>query len=376
MRVETITNDKGKKCIKRVPIFKLGIIRGFAYDAAWAERAKTRMQELAAGDYYPPIIIGHNGLSSEIAEKEALGFMKNIDYVLDPGNTTDDPRGTFYADMDDLSDYGEYVIKEKKYPSRSVEIQNERAEFSALALLGGTAPHFKFPQLELYKQAGGGEVFSCPDEILEFEEQSGAFKQFIDKLAEGIRAAFRSANPDQPPTPTTKTAQEAEMTDAEFKAKYGMTPDEMVTRMKEMDSGFVTKYGMTPDQMVTKLREQETQLADMQKTGLETAMTKFKTDLQGFAVSKAEQDSMIALVETHTGDKLALIAQLTGFAEKAAAGKLIVPLDETGGNPERKGKLDTSDDNAIYAEIKAYQAKNNCTFEEAKKAVFKQIKEA
>ena len=335
MRVETITNDKGKKCIKRVPIFKLGIIRGFAYDAAWAERAKTRMQELAAGDYYPPIIIGHNGLSSEIAEKEALGFMKNIDYVLDPGNTTDDPRGTFYADMDDLSDYGEYVIKEKKYPSRSVEIQNERAEFSALALLGGTAPHFKFPQLELYKQAGGGEVFSCPDEILEFEEQSGAFKQFIDKLAEGIRAAFRSANPDQPPTPTTKTAQEAEMTDAEFKAKYGMTPDEMVTRMKEMDSGFVTKYGMTPDQMVTKLREQETQLADMQKTGLETAMTKFKTDLQGFAVSKAEQDSMIALVETHTGDKLALIAQLTGFAEKAAAGKLIVPLDETGGNPER-----------------------------------------
>lgn len=375
MRVQAITKENGRTTIKRIPIFKLGNIRGFMYDAAWAERAKQRMQELAQGEYYPPIIIGHNGIGSELQEKEALGFMKNFDYVLDQGNSADDPRGTIYADLDDLSDYGVYVLKEKKYPSRSVEVKNEQAEFSAIALLGGTAPHFKFPQLELFKQMSGGEVFSCPDEIIEFDDQEQV-KTIINKIADGIRAMFGSAPADQPPKPNKNTAQEADMTDAEFKAKYGMTPDEMAARLKDSDGQFKAKYGMTPDEMNTKLSERDAQIKQMAQAAETAAMTQFKADLVAYGVSKAEQDTMVQTVESYSGDKQALIRQFSDLAKKASEGKLIVPMGEQGMSPGTKTTIDFDDDNSVHAAVKAYQAEKGCTFAEAKKHVFSLCKEA
>ncbi len=119
--------------VKDVPIFQFHNNRGFECGENWMNAAIRMHQNYAAQDWRPPIIIGHN---QKGIEKEAVGFIDNFRL-----------RGKrLYADLCRMP--GEIVEKFKKnsYPSRSVEVLPKGQRILALALLGGTAPHFALPQ--------------------------------------------------------------------------------------------------------------------------------------------------------------------------------------------------------------------------------------
>ncbi len=145
--------EKGKYKIKGVPIFELGEHRGFNYDAAWAKRALANFSRLKAEKgYVPPVIIGHTG-DDDSPQKPAVGFIENLRLV-----------GTqFIADLANIGAEIFEQIKAGMWPYRSVEVYDNAAQFTALALLGGTPPYMKTPPLAFGAEAGKWVSFNAPE---------------------------------------------------------------------------------------------------------------------------------------------------------------------------------------------------------------------
>jgi hypothetical protein len=193
---KVVKQANGKYTIEKVPVFGLGMIRDFAYSAEWAQRLVMRMQELKQSDYYAPVIIGHNPMWAEGEEKEAAGFLDNVRVELGVEPSEAQPAkdifiGTIYADLIDIGEEPMKDIADLKYPYRSIEVRNEAAEITALALLGGTEPHWKFPRLKVegFKatpEEGGEKAtlgFKLKDGINELEYMDGSGRADGKKLS-------------------------------------------------------------------------------------------------------------------------------------------------------------------------------------------------
>jgi hypothetical protein len=122
--------------VRDVPIFATHEDRGFPCDAAWMAEAIQNHNNYSKTDFRPPIIIGHNK-PGQAAEKEAYGFIDNL--VL---------KGKqLYADFVRVPKAIKEKIIQNAYPNRSVEVLPKSKRIVALALLGGTTPHFALPQM-------------------------------------------------------------------------------------------------------------------------------------------------------------------------------------------------------------------------------------
>lgn len=147
----TDANEDGSINIRAVPVFELGKHKGFDYNQEWAEKALANFETQKTDDYFPPVIIGHNNGDEE---KPAKGFMDNLaldgDIVIT--DITKVPEATFGK------------LQDREYPNRSLEVNPEKATITALALLGGTTPHFKLPIME-FGADPDGVVIDFAEEI-------------------------------------------------------------------------------------------------------------------------------------------------------------------------------------------------------------------
>jgi len=203
-------NPDGSYTVFGVPIFQLGTHRGFSYDNNWSQKLINNHSALEKQDWLPPIIIGHNDFR-DIGEKPANGFLKNI--RVENGLVVADFQMNTQQDFD--------LLKELKFPYRSIEVYNEDAKISAVALLGGTEPYFKFPMLIVGKDEGNYCAYSS-DEEFELQESTQTGKQVFSNIKEAVNTitAFFNKTTDQ-------NSQEEETMDREaFKAKYGYYPEE------------------------------------------------------------------------------------------------------------------------------------------------------
>ena len=134
-RYQIIDEGNGFYTVKGVPIFKMHTNRGFVCDDKWMQGAIANHEEFKLNDYRPTIIVGHNKKNG--VEKEAVGFVDNL--VLKGKN--------LYADLIRIPKAVKDKIIKNGYPSRSVEVLPKSKRILALALLGGTTPHFALPQM-------------------------------------------------------------------------------------------------------------------------------------------------------------------------------------------------------------------------------------
>lgn len=124
--------------VKNVPIFKTHDDRGYPCDEQWMQAAVQNHQRYAQeNDWLPTVVIGHTTKGG--AEKEAVGFLDNFKF--------DKSKGVLYADITNLPGDVKNQLERNAYPNRSVEVLPKSKRILALALLGGTAPHFALPQM-------------------------------------------------------------------------------------------------------------------------------------------------------------------------------------------------------------------------------------
>jgi len=133
-KYKVVNNEDGTYNLKHVPIFSTHTNRGFKCDYAWMQDAMTNHRHYKQQDYLPPIVIGHNVKGRE---KEAVGFIDNLALT----------GKKLYADLVKVPKWLKEKILTNAYPSRSVEILPKSKRILALALLGGTTPHFALPQM-------------------------------------------------------------------------------------------------------------------------------------------------------------------------------------------------------------------------------------
>jgi len=146
---EYTENEDGTFDILSVPIFVLGKHRGFKYDEKWYKEVLANHKEDEENDYYPSIILGHNGEDMS-DEKPAKGLLKNLQL-----------KGkNILADLTKITKDMFESIKNREYPHRSVEVNPEAHKITALALLGGHAPYHKMPVLEVFHDDDDHEILN------------------------------------------------------------------------------------------------------------------------------------------------------------------------------------------------------------------------
>jgi len=348
MPYKSTKKENGKYAIEKVPVFQLGNFRDFEYSLDWADLMLLRMKQRQENGYYAPVIIGHNGFGSELKEKEVIGFMNNFSVEAMAPNT-DGMIGTIYCDIDDVPESAIGDIVDMKYPYRSVEVRSSSAEFTALALLGGTEPYFKFPRMEIYAAGAPGEAFTFADTEGTIsmcdvsEDQDGSMKSLFAMFLSEIKRMFKQPAAESVATinPTNTDGGRADMNNEEYLAKYGMTPEEAADRAVAADTYKAEIARLTKD--------------------------KFASEMKVMGVCPAG----IELMMDETKPKEEIFRELVSMQKE---NKLLVPLDETAGFAEKTVTADPSaDDNEIFEMIKAYSAKHGVDFETAKKAVFAAI---
>lgn len=353
--------ENGKYRIERVPIFKLGEIRGFLYDRQWSERMLANMQRRAESGFYPPVIVGHNGFGSELKEKEAIGFMKNfsVEYM---GDDPDMPMGTVYCDFIDIGEERMQEIRDMKYPYRSVEVWNDRAEFSAVALLGGTEPYFKFPRLEVFGAEDGKAVhnYSIENGELRIEndrrqddgssgkrqDDASTIKQFMAEMKRFFTGPKIENNKAE--------KEEGKDMDAEkFKETYGMTQEEAA-------------------KLAAEATEAKAKVEKLQADKRAAEKAAFAEKLKGLGVAPAVIEKLQVAVD-NADDLSGEIAKYMDIVQAASTNELFVPMGEQGEYSDKPDAVDPEDSEALHSAIMSYQEKHKCSYEDAATAVFKEI---
>ncbi len=289
-------NDDGTYDILSVPVFLLGDHRGFPYNDEWYEKLKKNHDADEANDYYPSVIIGHNGEDLSI-EKPSKGLLKNFSR-----------KGKqVLADIAKISKDMFESIKNREYPHRSVEINPKAAKITALALLGGHAPFHKLPILEVFHDDEEHEIFSIDDDndikgeikdgfasVLKViknllgreenkqkdDEEVGVDKKFTQN---DLDAAAELAK-----TEASKTAKSSYR--EHFKEEFGMYPEEQAENLKQQK---IVAYKEGLKNSIQTLREKKYD-GDLMVTAVvfDEMVTPFLEGIQSGEVKFAEKDPM------------------------------------------------------------------------------------
>lgn len=194
---EIIKQADGKFTLKRIPIFECHQREDINCNDQWMNACVADQQQQKSKGFKPRLIVGHTGENPSDPEKPVAAFLDN--YYFDPSS-----RWLFadYVDVpaDLLAD-----LKSNKWPGRSAEASRSKPAIYAVALLGGTPPYFKLPDL---KYAGRAD-----DTISIFTECHMATKPKLSsdnakKLYSDVRRYL--GLPDAPPAGTVDPAMEAD----------------------------------------------------------------------------------------------------------------------------------------------------------------------
>ena len=156
--------DKGETVdILRVPIFKLGMHKGYNFDEAWAR------ETFKYHDLRDPVkvITGHTSEEDQFSENPQVGFMKNYQLKDD----------IIYVDVADIDkQFFEESLKTNAYPNRSIEIDEiHDNRFTALSLISST-PFHKLPVMCQFHES--------PTEVISFAELTHKSEQIITEFDE------------------------------------------------------------------------------------------------------------------------------------------------------------------------------------------------
>ncbi len=131
----------GKYAIRRVPIFECHTSSDPNYckkvDAAWMYAAIRDQQDLKAKGFLPRVFVGHTDDSPGAKEKPVVCYLDN--YAFDAADQW------LYADYVEIEPEDREILK--RFPGRSVEANKVTPAIRGLALLGGTPPYFKLPDV-------------------------------------------------------------------------------------------------------------------------------------------------------------------------------------------------------------------------------------
>jgi len=337
---QTSTNADGSVNILKVPIFKTGTHKGMDFNDALVAEIINNHNELKKDDYFSSVIIGHNEDDNNI-EKEAEGFLDNL-------NVED---GTIFADLIKIdSATFESKIKKRKYPHRSVEFNPVKKIFSALALLGGTAPHHKLPIME-FANDDEHKVFE-----MEFKEEAPDIEAAIemDNKLQGIRNIWwkimqfvdkvmfdkEKSEGDKQKEAKALLEQGTKLLAKEVKnfKEEDMKPTKFT---EEQITAFTEEHGVAPEEAVNQLKtfrdNEKKRLADAKKNGIRAFCEALKKDKH---IAPVVVDEFIgpymesvngAVVKFKDGEKPALEAfenTINKILELAGEDKLVVPFDE------------------------------------------------
>jgi hypothetical protein len=152
-------NKDGKWTIQDVPIFAevsdANSQIGKKVSAKILQKLVDRAQMRAKENYYPPLHINHHGENKEVIQ---VGFFlpKSVDIMTYEGKET----SVILADLINIEDSAYQLIKQAKFPYRSVELyglDNDEAEITSLALLEHETPFFRLPLLTIQKEIDESE---------------------------------------------------------------------------------------------------------------------------------------------------------------------------------------------------------------------------
>lgn len=343
--------ENGKYKIERVPVFKLGNTRGFEYSVGWGKQMLQVMGSRAKAGYYPPIIIGHVDAWIQ-GEQPANGFMSNFSL----GSTSEDPTslsGTVYCDFDDVPEATMELIRDMKYPYRSIEVRNTSFEITAVALLGSSEPHFKFPRLEITGFSAGDQAdtfgyMGDADLLMPIETEDGTVigknKGFVREIVDGIRDLFRKDEAPRFGGDEDKSVVEDDMDREKFKEQFGFYPEEisgLQAKAAETD-----KYKAQVDELQGELVKLKAAEFDKycQEHGVAPASTsRFQALISGSADPDKAREEFKAIIKE-------------GFK---------APLGETSQHADKPNSVDGTDAEALHSAVTAYAAEHKLSYQDA-----------
>jgi hypothetical protein len=128
----------GKWAIRGVPIFECHTREDIGkVDATWMYAACAEQKRLKADGFLPRLIVGHTSEEPGANEKGIVGYLDNYRF-----NESDQ---WLYADYVEIEEEDLPLLK--RLPGRSAEAGIRRPSINTVALLGGTPPYFKLPDV-------------------------------------------------------------------------------------------------------------------------------------------------------------------------------------------------------------------------------------
>ena len=128
----------GKWAIRGVPIFECHTRADIGkVDATWMYAAVAEQKRLKADGFLPRLIVGHTSEEPGASEKGIVGYLDNYRY--------NDADQWLYADYVEIEEADLPLLK--RLPGRSAEAGINRPSINTVALLGGTPPYFKLPDV-------------------------------------------------------------------------------------------------------------------------------------------------------------------------------------------------------------------------------------
>lgn len=148
----TTKNSDDTVTIHDVDIFKTHNDRGFDCNEQWMDDAVNNHEKFKSEGFRPAVIVGHNRKGEP--EKPVEGI---IDKLRRFGKK-------LFADLKVPIKFFKEMIASGKLPNRSVEVFPKKRRLTALALLGGTPPHFALKQMSPYSSDSGRICYGIDDE--------------------------------------------------------------------------------------------------------------------------------------------------------------------------------------------------------------------
>lgn len=146
----------------------------------------ANQKEQKAKGYLPRLIIGHTSDAPNAPEMPVAAYLDNYTY---------NPRDKWlYADYVDVPEDLKNQIEANKWPGRSAEANRREPRVEVVALLGGTPPYFKLPDLKY--AAGDSKLY-----IFSECHMATKAKSEMRALYDDISAMNKPADPENPAGP-------------------------------------------------------------------------------------------------------------------------------------------------------------------------------
>lgn len=131
--------SNGRYTLRGVPIFECHTREDIGtVDRKWMQECIKNQQAEKARGFLPRLIVGHNSDNPDAQQKPTVGFLDNYRY--------DEATGWLFADYVDIEEEDLPLLK--RFPGRSAEANVKKPMIDVVALLGGTPPYFRLPDVK------------------------------------------------------------------------------------------------------------------------------------------------------------------------------------------------------------------------------------